>query len=800
MKTRITAVSALFCTAAAVSADVFGSVSVAADITLAKDMDWRGKGAVALASGATVNLNGHRLYVDGLAGEGTVVSASLGTGVADMDGCTLLSYVESPSGNNTVQCRIDTGYVPASTDRAEAGFRTASTTLQWIFGAYTADKRFDCYVNSGNLYFHLGGQNGYMGAAENYHNVVLDGKHSCALVRKEYVKPQTVSITSSIFTPDGTIKLFGPGDDSTDRYASSCRMYFFRIYDQDGNMKVNMLPAQDASGVVGFYDTVRKRFFRPGNGALTAGDSNGYAELEYVETPAENSGSFVDTRYWASIDDRVETRIRFGSVSGYMGIFSARGKHDNRTFNCMLRDSAGISFEHYLSGSAYAYHTVDGVKTAYEAGSDYDISMDGGSRVFSVNGTPSETSLGNDLDVVQTNFVLFATVDRDSGSAGNFAKQLRMYGFRVYDANGYMTVDLVPARRTADNAGGFYDRVRNCFLTTPAGAAALGVGSFVEQLADLTTSGGRCWASRAAEGNTVVGNLFSNNFAYAATPSNRFYVGEASLPLSIDYDFGEGNQKAVNMYRIWGGGLNRSPVKWSFWGSNDDAAYSAENEDAWTLLDSQSEESDWSEGECRTKVFSNESAYRYYRFKAEEKGSASYFDLTQLEYFHVGATPRPGELHVEVASGTATTNATVRLGGNMKVVVDGDGTFFQCVSNQFYTGGTVVREGEFVVGAPLSTALTMADGATLGFWFARRDAAPLLKLEDGTSIGSSLDVTVYRGGDFTLPGDGTVLTYGYDFSGTAINFSQSEWARRVRVGVGGDLMAFGPSGLLIIFR
>lgn len=800
MKTRLVAVSALFCTAAA-APTAFGGMSVATDVTLAKDTDWRGEGAVVVASGTTVNLNGHRLYVDGLAGEGTVVSANMGTGVADMDGYRLLSYVESPSDNNTINCRIDTDYVPSSTDRVEAGFRTGdASSLQWIFGSYTTDKRFDCKVNNGSLDFHLGAKTGTMGAVANYHNVVLDGKRFCALVRKEYVKPQTVSITSSSFTPDGTIKLFGPGDNSADRYAKSCRMYFFRIYDQDGNMKVNMLPAQDASGVAGFYDTIRKRFFRPGNGALTAGDSNGYEELEYVETPAENSGSFVDTRYWASVDDRVETRIRFGNVSGNMGIFSARGTHDNRTFNCMLRDSAGISFEHYKSGSAYAYHTVGGETTAYEARRDYDISMDGGSLVFSVNGTASESTLRNDLDEVRTNFVLFATVDRESGSIGSFAKQLRMYGLRVYDANGYMTMDLVPARHTADNACGFYDRVRNCYLTTPSSAMALSAGGSVEQLADLTSPGGRCWASLSAAGDTVVGNLFSDNFVYAATPSNRFYIGEASLPLCVDYDFGEGNPKAVNMYRIWGGGENRSPVKWSFWGSNDADAYAAADDDAWTLLDSRSGEPEWSAGECRTKAFPNETAYRYYRFKAEENGIVSYFDLTQLEYFHVGATPRPGELHVEVTQGASSTNSTVRLGGDMKVIVAGGGTFVHSASNQFYTGGSVVREGEFVVAAPLSTALTMADDATLGFLFSRRDAAPLLTLEEGSSIGSSLAVTVYRSGAFTLPGGGTVLTSGYDFSDTAVDYAQADWARRVRAGIGGNLWAFGPSGLAIVFR
>ena len=773
--------------------------TVSADMTLAKDADWRGEGAVEIAEHATVNLNGHRLYVDALAGGGTVFSSgSMST--FGMNGFSLLEYVETPADNNTEKCRIDTDCVPAATDRVEAGFRLSGTDLQWLFGSYTNGKRFDCNVNNGSLFFHLGDKNGSMGAVANYHNIILDGRLSSALVRKEYVKPQTVSVAQSSFTPDGSIKLFGPADGSTDRYAKSCRLYFFRICDSDGRMRANMLPVRDASGTVGLYDTVRNRFFTPESGALSAGPDNAYEELAYVESPDGNAGTFIDTRYWASPYDRVETRIRLGTLSGNMGIFSARGAYDNRTFNCMLRGDNGISFEHYLSGSGYAYHTLGGVRTAYAPGTDYDLSMDGATRGFTVNGVASETLLGGDLDEVKTNFVLFATADRDSGNIGNFASRLRLYGFKVCDAEGYTTADLVPARRTGDGVCGFYDRARNCFLAPPAGAAAVASGAAVEQTVDLTAPGGRCWASLSAVGDTSVANLFSDNFMYATTPANRFYVGEAELPLSIDYDLGEGNAKAVNMYRIWGGGLGRSPVRWSFWGSNDPSAYASSSEGAWILLDLHAGEPDWNAGECRTKVFANETAYRFYRIKAEEKGSVSYFDLTQLEYFHVGATPRPGELHVDVPSGMVTTNESVRLGGDMKLVLSGGGAFFQNASVPFYTGGTVLRDGEFVVGVPLSTALAMSDDATLGFRFADHDAAPLLMLEGGTSIPSILGVTLYRDGAFTLPRDGAPIATGYDFSGVTVDFAPTDWARRVRAGADGELVVFGPSGLAIILR
>ena len=174
--------------------------------------------------------------------------------------------------------------------------------------------------------------------------------------------------------------------------------------------------------------------------------------------------------------------------------------------------------------------------------------------------------------------------------------------------------------------------------------------------------------------------------------------------------------------------------------------------------------------------------------------------MTQIEYFRVGATATPGELHLTVADGTAVTNSTLMIGGDMKFVKAGAGMFISSVSNQFYTGGTDVKAGEFVVGAPLATDMTMASGATLGFNFTGRDAVPLLTFGSGTSVPSTLGVSLDRDGDFTLPGIGVALTSGYDFSGTTITFTKTDWARRVAVGDGNNLWAYGPNGLIIMFR
>ena len=147
------------------------------------------------------------------------------------------------------------------------------------------------------------------------------------------------------------------------------------------------------------------------------------------------------------------------------------------------------------------------------------------------------------------------------------------------------------------------------------------------------------------------------------------------------------------------------------------------------------------------------------------------------------------------------TNATVAFGGNMKVVKDGPGTFLSSMSNQFYTGGTDVLSGEFIVGTPLVTALTMSDGTTLGFYFANKGAVPLLTLESGSSVSSSLDVSVYRAAPFSLPREGATVTTGYDFNGTTVNFvNPSPGLFRVRKDVSGNLVVDGQLGMVLILR
>lgn len=285
------------------------------------------------------------------------------------------------------------------------------------------------------------------------------------------------------------------------------------------------------------------------------------------------------------------------------------------------------------------------------------------------------------------------------------------------------------------------------------------------------------------------------------------------LPLRIDYDFGEGEEKVVNMYRIWGGGSGngqRSPSEWEFYGS--DTAYGSADETGWTLLDTGAKGSNLagvasgSAANRCTRVFENKTAYRYYRMKITKGGTGAtlnnYLDFTQLEYFHVEATATPGELCIDVAAGAAATNRTATLGGDMKVSKSGEGSFVAAGPGAFYTGGTEVGAGAFIVGSPLSTAMKMESGATLGFLLQDDGDSPLLALEEGSSFPAGFRVIAEQASKDGDPGqEGRAVTYGYDFGGAAIDFAVSGGlSRRLTVDTAGNIVLRGRSGFIITVK
>ena len=279
-----------------------------------------------------------------------------------------------------------------------------------------------------------------------------------------------------------------------------------------------------------------------------------------------------------------------------------------------------------------------------------------------------------------------------------------------------------------------------------------GTGTITSPSGDLTspdTDGTHVtWSTKDGEAtgaySGVGSNLFNNVITELSTNDDdkRMMLYKSKLPLVVTYDFGEGEAKYVNKYKIYfsRAGLNnneRGPKAWTLDGSND--------KDKWDPLDSQADVN-WKESSPQEFPSNDSTAYRYLRITFTDSNSTSdngFLELNQLEFFNTN----PGELHVNVADGEME-NSTVAISGNVKVVKEGLGTFIPSKTGQSYTGGTEIVAG---------TVKAVTAGVYSGGYAFGPKGSKIIVSTNATSVGA-FDVNgkaQYGGYDFVLNG-GTI--------------------------------------------
>jgi lysophospholipase L1-like esterase len=247
---------------------------------------------------------------------------------------------------------------------------------------------------------------------------------------------------------------------------------------------------------------------------------------------------------------------------------------------------------------------------------------------------------------------------------------------------------------------------------------------------DITSpSGTFTMVSPSACTKGSVSNIFNDNTYYSQGDKDRLLLdlnkSAQKLPLIIDYDFGDGNKKVVNAYKIYAAWRERAPKAWTLYGSNDSSAYNSTTDDGWTAIHSVSGETSWTkssgknyESESRSYGCINSTSYRYYRLKiTEHVGSNSYLELVQLEYF----STTPGELHLNVASGEeAQWPSGINFVGNLKIVKNGVGalkaTGYINLNEGIFAikSGTVTVDGVMLIACSSGKAAeVVVDGGTL---------------------------------------------------------------------------------------
>ncbi len=135
-----------------------------------------------------------------------------------------------------------------------------------------------------------------------------------------------------------------------------------------------------------------------------------------------------------------------------------------------------------------------------------------------------------------------------------------------------------------------------------------------------------------------------------------------SLPSWLRYDFGAGNAKTVTKYTLYRnsaqqGGWNSnnySPKNWNFQGSNDGAT--------WTTLDTQTGQQITTNATKSTFLFTNNTAYRYYRIYITSSVSGTWANITEMELMACNQSSSGSGPSPKFIDGTNSSDAVYNQG------------------------------------------------------------------------------------------------------------------------------------------
>ncbi len=482
-------------------------------------------------------------------------------------------------------------------------------------------------------------------------------------------------------------------------------------------------------------------------GAVTAlGDGlpAGYTQLPYLKA---NKNVQVKTGYTPAATDKIVMTWCPTQVSATETLWCARSGTTAAAFTAFAYGGKKVGI--IINDTAYSDTSTpttftENKRDLLAAYTKYTAIADGNAKTLVVTNAFTGAEVVNASWTVANNFTvgsqlcLFASHSSPSkiNSPGNWSSHF-LYSFKVYDASGALKLDLVPAK-DSNGTVGLYDTVGGSFKTLSNGTGSLsdtlidktfdddfmllgdevfgkvtvaagktldlnghnltvgglaGDGTITAGLRDLTLpdpNGERVTQTGTFYGDTKGSNLFNDNYSRVADATNRLIVQTAKLPISVTYDFGAETPQKVDCYKIycgtWENNQARGPKAWMFEGSDDVNG-------TWTPLHSVDNETWFNTHEVRTYSFANSTAYRYYRITFTAS-STTYLELVQLEYFDSSlGNAAQGELHVAVPQGVESTNSTVTIHGNVKLVKEGEGTFVGNKLDQAYYGGNLVSEG-----------------------------------------------------------------------------------------------------------
>ena len=221
--------------------------------------------------------------------------------------------------------------------------------------------------------------------------------------------------------------------------------------------------------------------------------TSGFAEyipVAYVET---DGSQWVNTRYTPAGTDKVEMKFQMKDVTTQQFILCSRKgtKAGDGGFGLWTPGSDNLRFIRRNANGLSAYEYSITKDTDYVTVHDYN------EKWVEVNGVKKDfsDSANGEQDLVTSGpFALFCAHTAgaslsDTTSVGDMAK-CRFYYMKVWDKDGNLKCDIIPAIGVNENALGLYDRVRGLFLKPVAnGGAATEFANKYPEVDHLDTDG-----------------------------------------------------------------------------------------------------------------------------------------------------------------------------------------------------------------------------------------------------------------------------------------------------------------------
>lgn len=178
-----------------------------------------------------------------------------------------------------------------------------------------------------------------------------------------------------------------------------------------------------------------------------------FQEVEWVEA---TGAQWINTRYVPACTDRFEMKVAFTETSVTQTLWCTRGDAVTaNTMTCFIQAPGRFRFDRNSNTSTYTADNLVGTDGTHVIVADY------GTREASVDGTVQATMADGDF-AAKSPLVLFAS-QRAYRSISAFAR-VRLFSFKVWNAEGTLVRDFVPVRDAATEACGLFEKVTGVFF------------------------------------------------------------------------------------------------------------------------------------------------------------------------------------------------------------------------------------------------------------------------------------------------------------------------------------------------